>query len=168
MSPRIKTSTHPVLVFLALLTVSVAVVAASDDAFGTSPAAEQWMPLDGAFPQGAEPTSEVIADGLDGIVLQVRVPGLFVREIETPQGMFHDVRIPREGSLRSTGKPKLPEIVLMIAAPEFEDVAVEWETKESEQFDGLIPYPCPQEVVREGPDGPYILSVVKEFALGCA
>lgn len=120
-----------------------------------------WLAFDGVSIETAPPTHCMTSRGLDGIVFDVTIPGILVNEVKTPDGLFHEIRLPGEGQMREQGRPMLPEILLMIAAPEFEDVAVSAEPKETQEFGDVMPFPCPAKVVEEGPEGVY---VSKQFA----
>ena len=143
-----------VSVVLAILVVAWTGARAAED--------RRWLSLDGGSIEGSYPETTIGRWNLDTVLIDVKVPGVFVETRETAKGLFQLAEVPGEDWLRAPGKPMVPEIVLLVACPEFDEVEVHCNVKESRRLNNHVPYPSPREVLREGPGSDY---VSEEFCL---
>jgi hypothetical protein len=116
-----------------------------------------WVSLaDTASVPYGEPERQLVSLGLDSLVLRVRVPGISVAERRADGRTFDEVKIPGESRLASPGKPMLPEMDVMIAAPEYDELRLECRVVQCTTLAGYRAYPAPKQVVREWNGVPYI------------
>lgn len=115
-----------------------------------------WMTFSEYPAVNGRPLEHILHCKMDSIVLELTVPGMLVQDLEVGNQAFNKVTIPGEGWLDVVGKPMVPEVSLMIACPEFDDVNVSWEPSESRKLEGWRLYPCPEEAIEDGPEGPYV------------
>lgn len=142
--------------------ITVSLLGLSADAVYAESGDATWIVLDDTSGHGVPPTYELVSKSVDSLVFGISVPGLLISQMNMDGTVFHKVTLPHEQWLRSPGMPMLPQIVVMVAAPEFEDVVVTWDARETKEFKGYTPYPSPKQILEDSPYGPY---VAEQFVL---
>jgi hypothetical protein len=84
----------------------------------------QWLPFDGAQGPGNVQT-HIQSLGLDQIILEVNVPGIWLDNVATPEGDFVRLEISDGGVSGDIGHPQIPAIRELIAVPD--GGSVSWE-----------------------------------------
>jgi hypothetical protein len=114
-----------------------------------------WLVPADESTQGSAPTADVISSDLDSMVFALDVPGVLVSPRNVDGQAFKLAEIPGESWLRAPGKPMVPEVVLLVACPEFDDVQIHYRLRTQMLADSCVLYPSPREVMRENEGNPY-------------
>jgi hypothetical protein len=116
---------------------------------GAARSGEVWLQTAGGLGP-SEASRTVSSSELDSTVIEIEVPGIFVRDIETAHGVFQLIEIPDEEWLHEDGRPMLPEMIIMVACPEFEEVSADCRVQETAEFDDMLPIPSAKDGSRLG------------------
>jgi hypothetical protein len=147
-----------------LVTILVALLLVQSHA-GAEQDGMRWISLQATSGAGERPVAVSIASCLESTSVEIDVPGLFVHDLAIAGTTCELLGIPGAGCLRVPGNPMVPEIVILVACPEFDAVQVSVGSLESEELDGIRVAPAPREVVKGGPEGGY---VSEEYVLDSA
>lgn len=82
-------------------------------------AAEEWLSFD-AGNTPALPEAILLSASNDELMIEWNLPGIYIENTETPEGLFHKIRLGNdiEVSTAGAGYPKLPALVEMIRVPD--------------------------------------------------
>jgi len=84
-------------------------------ALSASAAAREWLEI--ASPVEEGPAARVLASGVDGVRLEVEVPGVFVNERQGGRLGAVDLALPGATTMQQPGLPDLPVLSYLIAVP---------------------------------------------------
>ncbi len=76
-----------------------------------------WIAFDG-FPVGSEPVLSVLESDNEKTVIDVRMTGLWVSNVEVEGQVYQSLSIPGHTKLQDVGKPEIPVIHALVAIPE--------------------------------------------------
>jgi hypothetical protein len=99
-----------------------------------------WVSLAPA-PEGSPPEVTVLESNLERTVLRLDVPGYYVEEVETEEGIYQLPRITGAGFLGEETHPELPVITHWVAIPDQGSVEIDILSEDSEDIPGPKVYP---------------------------
>ncbi len=134
----------------AAVTVAVALLLCANGASG------RWVELDPSHTH--EPYIRLLESTPSGCVIEVRVPRIWVGDVEKDGESFQKLTLPEAGVSARVGEPELPVYSRWIEIPSASSVTAELVTEESVELEGYKVYPAQRPL-------PEIVSAPEEFAM---
>ncbi|MCD4736230.1 MAG: hypothetical protein K8R53_09320, partial [Bacteroidales bacterium] len=139
------------MAFFALLTILATVTLAQ----------KKWIPFTDQNPQ--LPQIEILEQGVNKLVLEITVPGLFITESEEQGEIYQRLELIAFNTTKEVGRPELPMINQLIGIPDNKLISVNILEKKTEKIENILVYPFQTPTTDNPGGGPKEFVIDEEF-----